>query len=75
MTERKSKLAAYREALDVLEKYPGDPSQQMNFAIFNYPGWLISRIQQIPYRTYVISTVQSREKTPAGLRINTLLTG
>lgn len=75
MTERKSKLAAYREALDVLEKYPGDASQQMNFAIFNYPGWLISRIQQIPYKTYVISTVKSREKTPTAAGMNTLLTG
>jgi len=60
MKEKKNKIEAYKTTLEVLEKSKNDTVQQMAFSIFNYPGWLISRIKQIPYREYVSQTVKEK---------------
>jgi hypothetical protein len=53
MTDTKSKIAEYQKALDVFNQNKDDIVQQLSFGIFNYPGWLISKTQRIPYRQYV----------------------
>ncbi len=53
MHDNKSKILEYQKALDVFEQNKDDVVQQMSFAIFNYPGWLISKVQRISYRQYV----------------------
>lgn len=57
--DNKSKIAEYQKALRVFEQNKDDLVQQMTFTIFNYPGWLISKVQQIPYRQYVERKVKS----------------
>jgi hypothetical protein len=61
MKEHKQKKEYYERTLALLEKSKDDKVQQMAFSIFNYPGWLSSRIQRIPYREYV-------QKQVAGLK-------
>jgi hypothetical protein len=53
MTDNKSKVQEYQKALDVFEENKDDVVQQMTFTIFNYPGWLQSKAQRVPYRRYV----------------------
>jgi len=53
MKDPAGKKAYYQRTLSLLEKSKDDPVQQMMFNIFNYPGWLSSRIQRIPYREFV----------------------
>lgn len=53
MTENKRKVQEYQKALQVFEDNKDDVVQQMTFAIFNYPGWLQSKAQRVPYRRYV----------------------
>ncbi|MCX6318413.1 MAG: hypothetical protein NTW29_14070 [Bacteroidetes bacterium] len=64
MTDSKKKTEEYQKALLVFEKNKDDVVQQMAFAIFNYPGWLISKAQRIPYRRYVENTVHDKLKEP-----------
>lgn len=49
----KEKLAEYKSTLEILESHRDDTVQQQTFNIFNFEGWLISRIQRISYRQYV----------------------
>jgi hypothetical protein len=60
MKDKKNKTEAYQKTLDMLEQSKNDTVQQMAFSIFNYPGWLISRVQRITYREYVARTVKER---------------
>jgi hypothetical protein len=53
MTDNKRKVQEYQKALQVFEDNKDDVVQQMTFAIFNYPGWLQSKAQRVPYRHYV----------------------
>ena len=53
MTDNKEKIKEYQKALQVFEQNQNDIVQQMAFSIFNYPGWLISKVQRITYRQYV----------------------
>ena len=53
MTDNQSKREEYLKALHVLELHKDDVVQQRAFSIFNYPGWLISKVQRITYRQYV----------------------
>lgn len=55
----KTKILEYRKALQVLEDNKDDLVQQMSLKIFNYHGWLQSRIQRIPYRKYVEKKVKT----------------
>jgi hypothetical protein len=64
MTDSKSKVKEYEKALLVFEQNKEDQVQQMAFNIFNYPGWLISKVQRISYRQYVEKKVKS-ENIPA----------
>ncbi len=49
----KEKITEYRKTLAQLEAYQHDEVQQRAFSIFNYPGWLQSRIERISYKDYV----------------------
>ncbi len=53
MKDHKSKIEAYKKTLEILEKSKNDPVQLMAFSIFNYPGWLISKVEGISYTNYV----------------------
>ncbi|MGQ0740426.1 MAG: hypothetical protein ACT4OJ_15355 [Bacteroidota bacterium] len=59
MTDNKQKIQEYQKALDVFELHKDDVVQQMAFSIFNYPGWLMSKVQRISYRQYVESKVKA----------------
>jgi hypothetical protein len=59
MKDSKSKVAEYKNALSVFEENKEDIVQRMAFNIFNYPAWLISKVQRIPYRQYVERKVKS----------------
>jgi tetratricopeptide (TPR) repeat protein len=59
MTDTKEKVQEYQRALLVFEENKDDVVQQMSFSIFNYPGWLISKVQRISYRQYVERKVKA----------------
>jgi hypothetical protein len=60
MKEKKQILEEFRKTLELLEAGKNNPVQQQAFAIFNYPGWLISQVQKISYREYVTRTVKEK---------------
>lgn len=66
MQDKKSRIKEYEKTLQVFDKNKDDNVQQMNVSIFNYPGWLMSKVQNIPYRKYVENKVKS-EKTDEGI--------
>jgi hypothetical protein len=53
LTESKKRVAEYKKALDILSDNREDVTQQRYFNIFNYPGWLISKVMRIDYKEYV----------------------
>lgn len=59
MNDKKEKIKEYQKALDVFDLNKNDVVQQMTFSIFNYPGWLISKVQRISYREYVEKKVKN----------------
>ena len=59
MPDKKNKLKEYEKALLVFEKNKHDEVQQMSISIFNYPGWLMSKVQNIPYRKFVENKVKA----------------
>jgi hypothetical protein len=61
MKDNKKKIEAFKETLAVFEKNREDVVQQMAFSIFNYPGWLMSRIQRISYRQFTEKMVKSNK--------------
>lgn len=65
MTDNKEKTKEYEKTLLVFEQNKNDVVQQMTFSIFNYPGWLISKVQRISYRQYVERKVKTQELEPA----------
>lgn len=52
MKDNKMKVAELKKTLAVFENNKTDVVQQMAFRIFNFPGWLMSRIQRISYRQF-----------------------
>jgi hypothetical protein len=40
-----------------LDKYKNDPVKNLYFLYFNYYGWLESKMQNIPYRQYIINKI------------------
>lgn len=59
MTDNKEKIKEYEKALLVFDQNKDDIVQQMAFSIFNYPGWLISKVQRTTYRQYVERKVKT----------------
>ena len=53
MTDTKQKIKEYQKALEVFDANKDDVVQKMTFSIFNYSGWLISKVQRISYRQFV----------------------
>jgi len=62
MTEQKKKIQEFRKALELLDENKKNPLQQRAFAIFNFEGWLQSRVQRISYRQYVEQKVKGKMK-------------
>lgn len=58
MKDNTSKIAEYHKTLAVLERTKDDIVQQMTFSTFNYHGWLLSKVQRIPYRQFVENKVR-----------------
>jgi hypothetical protein len=65
MKDIKSKADEYHKALSVFERNKDNVIQQINFSIFNYYGWLVSRAERIPYRQYVERNVKKYGTVPA----------
>lgn len=65
MKDSRKKAEEYRNTLQVFEANDTNAVQQMSVNIFNYPGWLKSRVERISYRELVERNVRSagREKT------------
>lgn len=59
MTDKKKKIDEYKKALKVFEQNEKDVVQQMSVSIFNYPGWLISRVERISYKSFVEKKVKA----------------
>ena len=59
MTESKKKSEEYQKALELIFANKTDSVQLRAFAIFNFEGWLNSRIQRISYRQYVEKKVKA----------------
>lgn len=62
MTENRKKNDEFQKALGLIELNKSDRIQQRAFAIFNFEGWLKSRIQRISYRQYVEKKVKEELK-------------
>lgn len=65
LEDSRKKVAEYTRALQVFEENKENVIQQMSVNIFNYPGWLMSRVQRIPYRTFVERKVKA-ERSDGG---------
>ncbi len=61
MKDQAGKKDFYQRTLSLLEKNKEDKVQQMAFTIFNYPAWLRSKIERIPYREYVAKKLKAAE--------------
>lgn len=57
--DSKSKTQEYQQALQVFEENKDDVVQQMTFMIFNYPAWLQSKAERIPYRHFIERKVKA----------------
>ena len=53
MTDNKQKIKEYQKALEVFDANKDDVVQKMTLSIFNYTGWLVSKVQRISYRQFV----------------------
>ncbi|HUR64985.1 MAG TPA: hypothetical protein VMZ03_01440 [Chitinophagaceae bacterium] len=62
LTDSQSKIKEYQKALDVFDRHKDDIVQQMAFTIFNYPAWLVSKVQRISYRQFVERKVRQGSK-------------
>lgn len=65
MTENRKKNEEFQKALELIGQNRADRIQQRAFAIFNFEGWLKSRIQRISYRQYVEKKVKEEMAIPA----------
>lgn len=62
MKDNKKKAEEYKKALQVFEQNEKNLVQQMTVSIFNYPGWLISKVERISYRQYVEKKVKQETR-------------
>ena len=60
LTDKQAKIKEYEKALKVFEENKDDAVQQITFSIFNYPGWLISKVEGIDYTNYVMKKVKEK---------------
>jgi hypothetical protein len=65
MTENRKKNEEYQKALELIAQHKSDRIQQRAFSIFNFEGWLLSRVQRISYRQYVEKKVKEELKESA----------
>lgn len=65
MTENRKKNEEFQKALDLIMLNKSDRVQQRAFAIFNFEGWLKSKILRISYRQYVEKKVKEELKESA----------
>ena len=64
MTDNKKKTEEFRKALAILETGDKNLVQQRAFAIFNFHGWLSSKVQRLSYRQYVEKKVKAGVDEP-----------
>ena len=60
LTDKQAKIKEYEKALKVFEENKDDAVQQIAVSIFNYPGWLISKVEGIDYTNYVMKKVKEK---------------
>lgn len=53
MKDNKRKVKEYQKALQVFEENKENEVQQAMVSIFNYPAWLQSRAERIPYQKFI----------------------
>ena len=53
----------YERALGVFEKNKQDQVQEMTINIFNFPAWLMSRVQRMSYRHYVEKQLKNKNSS------------
>ena len=58
MKDNQSKIKEYGATMEIFAAHKNENVQQMAFNIFNFDGWLKSRIQRIPYRKFVENKVK-----------------
>jgi hypothetical protein len=59
MTDSKKKNEEFRNTLAILETNNDNIVQQRAFAVFNFHGWLSSKVQRLSYRQYVEKKVKA----------------
>lgn len=59
MPDQKKRTAEFKKTVQQLEENEQLPIQQRAFSIFNFPGWLHSKILRIAYRQYVEKKVKA----------------
>ncbi len=52
-TETKKRSEEFQKALEIFKTNKEDVTQQRSFNIFNYPGWLTSKVLRLDYKEYV----------------------
>ncbi len=60
MNDNKEKIAAFQKTLEVFDQNKDDVVQKMMFSIFNYHGWLVSKVERVSYREYVEKKVKNK---------------
>jgi hypothetical protein len=63
-TDSKTKMNEYRKAIAVIEENKNDLVQKNIFSIFNFHGWLQSRVMRIPYHQYAEQKIKTGNMQP-----------
>ncbi len=61
MTDNKEKIKEYQKAIAIINQNSDDIFQRNIFTIFNFFGWLESKVQRISYRRYVEQKVKKEK--------------
>jgi hypothetical protein len=61
MTDNKVKIKEYQKAIAIINQNSDDIFQRNIFTIFNFLGWLESKVQRISYRRYVEQKVKKEK--------------
>jgi hypothetical protein len=59
--DRESQNQEFQKTLLAYEQHKDSRVAQMTFNIFNYPGWVVSKVQNIPYRQFVQRKIKAEQ--------------
>lgn len=62
LDNHRQKTTEFRKTISVFEQHKENVVQQISVSIFNFPGWLESRIRRISYRRYVEQKVKEEKQ-------------